>query len=256
MELAVSTLFCLNKSFNDALNTVLELGTKCIEVVDVGPHTLSEQRIKSLQEFKASYDFRYSVHAPYTDVNLSAYDDFVRNCILNRLEKSIKWTADLGGEIFVFHPGNSTVLERVSQGKAWKINLDSVRRLLRFSENHSVKALIENVPEPFPYVMKSVADFERFFDEVGMETGMVLDIAHANIRGENSEFIKRFGNRIGHVHVSDNFGESDTHLSIGEGSIDWEAIMKALKISPFDGWVTIESYRGVYDSLRQLRKLI
>jgi sugar phosphate isomerase/epimerase len=255
MELAISTLFCLQDPFEDALPEIIRSGSRCIEIVDVGPHTLTRSRVERLQEMKASYDLRYSVHAPFTDVNLSADDDYVRNAILERLEKSIRWASELG-EVLVFHPGNRTVVERFSSGSAWDINLRSVRRLLRCAEEYGVKALIENVPEPFPYVLKSVEDFCRFFDEINHEVGMVLDIAHANLRGEALEFIGRFGEYIEHVHVSDNNGASDVHLRVGEGSIDWEKTMEALKESPFDGWVTIESYHGVKESLELLRSLL
>ena len=255
MELAVSTLFCLHKPFEEALSDIVRAGSRCIEVVDAGPHTLTRPRVERLQEIKASYDLRYSVHAPFTDVNLSADDSYVRNAILERIETSIGWASELG-EVLVFHPGNSTAVERVSPGSAWDINLKSVRRLLRYAEEWGVKALIENVPEPFPYVMKSVEHFARFFDEIGVEAGMVLDIAHANLRGEALEFIRRFGDRIEHVHVSDNDGESDAHLRVGEGNIDWEKTVRSLRESPFEGWVTIESYNGISESLGLLRPLV
>jgi sugar phosphate isomerase/epimerase len=255
MDLAVSTLFCLHKTFEDALSEIIRAGSRFIEVVDAGPHTLTQPRVERLQEIKASYELRYSVHAPFTDVNLSADDSHVRDAILERLETSIRWASELG-EALVFHPGNSTAVERVSPGSAWDINLQSVRRLLRYAEECGVKALIENVPEPFPYVMKSVEHFARFFEEIGVEAGMVLDVAHANLRSEALEFIRRFGDRIEHVHVSDNDGESDVHLRIGEGNIDWEETVKSLRESPFDGWVTIESYSGISESLGLLRPLV
>ena len=143
MELAVSTLFCLHKPFEDAALDVIRTGSRFIEVVDAGPHTLTRPRVERLQEMKASYDLRYSVHAPFTDVNISADDDCVRDAILERLERSIRWTSELG-EILVFHPGNSTAVERLSPGSAWRINLESVERLLSYAEDYGVKALIEN----------------------------------------------------------------------------------------------------------------
>ncbi len=255
MELAVSTLFCLHKPFEDALSDIIRAGSRFIEVVDAGPHTLTQPRVERLQEIKASYDLRYSVHAPFTDVNLSADDSHVRDAILERLETSIRWASKLG-EVLVFHPGNSTAVERVSPGSAWETNLNSCRRLLRYAEECGVKALIENVPEPFPYVLKSVEHFARFFEEIGVEAWMVLDVAHANLRGEAPEFIRRFGDRIEHVHVSDNDGESDVHLSVGEGTIDWKETVRSLRESPFDGWVTIESYNGISESLGLLRPLV
>jgi sugar phosphate isomerase/epimerase len=255
MELAISTLFCLNKEFDEAPSEITDIGSRCIEIVDAGPHTLSKARVKKLLEFKDSYDIKYSVHAPFTDVNISADDHFIRKSILKRLKRSIVWASRLG-EILVFHPGNSTAVKRFSTKSAWNINLESVRSLFRFAEDLGVRAMIENVPEPFSYVMKSVDDFSRFYNEIGMKIEMVIDVAHANLRGEAIEFIKTFSNRIGHVHVSDNRGKSDIHLRLGEGSIDWRHVIESLKKIRYDGWVTIESYEGIIESLNFLRSII
>jgi len=256
MDIAVSTLFSLPTPFDDAIRLIPTLDSKRIEVVDAGPHALSRGRVEALIELKESYGLDYSVHASYTDVNLSADEPPVREAILRRLEESISWTAELGGEVTVFHPGNSTALEWTYPGTAWKLNLESARRLVRHAEECGVRAMIENVPEPFPYVMKSVEHFDRFFEEVGMEVEMVLDVAHAHLRGEALEFIRRHGDRIGHVHVSDNQGENDDHLKIGSGTIDWGEVMGTLRESHFDGWVTIESYDGIEESMELLSRLV
>jgi sugar phosphate isomerase/epimerase len=180
----------------------------------------------------------------------------VREAILRRIEASIGYASDLGAETFVFHPGNTTALEwALPKETSWRINLESVRRLVGYAETLGVKAMIENVPEPFPFMMKSVEDFERFYDDVGIETLMVLDVAHAHIRDEELEFIERFGDRIDHVHVSDNQGDRDTHLRIGEGSVSWGRVMEALGDSPFDGWVTIESHEGIAECVELLEGL-
>jgi len=246
MEIAVSTLFCLHKPLEETMSLIPGIPSKFIELVDAGRHALSPSRVEALLELKEAHGLEYSVHAPYTDVNIASDDPSVREAILKRLEASIKYASDLGSETLVFHPGNSTALEwSLPQETAWRINLESVRRLVEYAEDLGVRAMIENVPEPFPFVMKSLEDFSRFYDEIGLEASMVLDVAHAHIRGEELEFIKRFGDRIGHIHVSDNMGDSDTHLRIGGGSVEWGKVMNALRESPFDGWVTIESHGDI-----------
>ncbi|MFB0543962.1 MAG: sugar phosphate isomerase/epimerase family protein, partial [Candidatus Bathyarchaeia archaeon] len=119
-----------------------------------------------------------------------------------------------------------------------------------------VEAAIENVPEPFSFLLKSVEDFERFYSELGGELGMVLDVAHANIRGETEKFLERLGKRIVHVHVSDNRGDEDTHFQVGLGTVRWAETVEGLKKIGFGGGVIIESYSGIKESLRLLEKLI
>jgi sugar phosphate isomerase/epimerase len=256
MDIAVSTLFSLHKPLEEAMALVLEAPTKFVELMDTGLHALSPSRVEALLDIKENHNVEYALHAPYTDVNIAADDTHVREAILGRLETSIGYASDLGAETFVFHPGNTTALEwALPEGTFWRINLDSVRSLVEYAEALGVKAMIENVPEPFPFLMKSVEDFERFYDEVGVETFMVLDVAHAHIGDEEMEFIERFGDRIGHVHVSDNRGDRDTHLQIGEGSVSWGKVMEALNDSYFDGWVTIESHDGIAECIELLESL-
>jgi sugar phosphate isomerase/epimerase len=256
MEVAVSTLYCLHKPLEETISLIPEIPSKFIELMDAGRHALSPSRVEDLLDIKETHDLEYSVHAPYTDVNIAAEDPHLLEAILKRLEASIRYASDLGSETLVFHPGNTTALEwSLPPETAWRINLESTRRLIEYAADRGVRAMIENVPEPFPFVMKSVEDFDRFYEEIGLEAFMVLDIAHAHIRGEELEFIRRFGDRIGHVHVSDNHGDRDTHLPIGEGSVSWEEIMEALRESPFDGWITIESQGDIPECVRILEDL-
>ncbi|UCD45885.1 MAG: sugar phosphate isomerase/epimerase [Candidatus Bathyarchaeota archaeon] len=256
MDIATSTLFCLHKPLEHALLDIVDSDTSLIELVDAGQHTLTEERIERLMELKEEHFLSYSIHAPYTDVNLAADDPSIRSVILERITASIRWASMLEARVLVFHPGNSTAIERYTPGLAWRINLESVDHILSCADRYGVKAMIENVPEPFPYVMKSVDDFERFYDETERDAEMVLDVAHANIRGETLSFIGRFSDAIGHVHVSDNNGDSDVHLQLGKGSIDWAETISALKGVGYDGWITVESYEGIGESIQLLNDLI
>jgi len=256
IELAASTLFCLDKPLNEVLANLLEIGTKCIELTDDGLHALTRRHVDMLLELKESYSLRYSLHAPFADVNIAALDSSLREAILRRLERSIQWASDLEVEALVFHPGASSALEHFSPCTAWRVNLESVRRLFLYAQEKGVRAMIENVPEPFPFQLKSVDDFEHFYGEVGIEIEMVFDVAHAHLRGEIKAFMRCLGEKIRHIHVSDNNGGSDEHLPLGEGSIDWVETMAAVKAMNLDGWVVVESFKGVEDSLRLLRNLL
>lgn len=256
IELAASTLFCLHKPLEDALSDIAQAGTRLIELTDDGPHALTEARVDTLLELKEALGLRYSLHAPFADVNIAAPDAHLREAILRRLEASIRWASDLEAEALIFHPGALTALELFYPGEAWRLNMESVRRLVRFARERGVSAMVENVPEPVPFLMRSVKDFERFYDEAGIEVEMALDIAHAHLRGEIKEFLGRLGGRIGHIHVSDNHGGGDEHLRLGAGSIDWEGAISAVEASPFKGWVVVESFEGVDESIRLLRRLL
>lgn len=80
------------------------------------------------------------------------------------------------------------------------------------------------------------------------ESGMLLDIGHANIfinkpeAGGISlkEYIEQLPFRIHEVHISDNFGKLDEHLPPGKGSADYRALRSALKKRGENPVITLE----------------
>jgi sugar phosphate isomerase/epimerase len=61
----------------------------------------------------------------------------------------------------------------------------------------------------------------------GLEMGMCLDIGHANTMGQIPELMK-MAPRFVNMHVHDNMGETDQHLPLGNGNIDF-AVLRNLK---------------------------
>jgi sugar phosphate isomerase/epimerase len=256
MELAASTLHLLERPLDQVFPEILRLSTRNIEIADSGHHALNPKLVERLQELRASYSLNFSIHAPYADTNLSADDDLIREWILKRIRSSIRFASELDARCVVVHPGWTTATDRFMKGRAWELNMRSIHWLLRYAEEYGVSLQIENVPEPTPYILVSVDDFDLFYGEMELNIGMVLDVAHANLRDEVYEFMARHKDKIRHIHVSDNDGTVDQHLPIGDGRIDWGRVVKAAKSMGFSGWIVVESYCKVEESLDRLRPLI
>jgi sugar phosphate isomerase/epimerase len=117
-----------------------------------------------------------------------------------------------------------------------------------------VNVAIENMMPPF--VLKSVDDFKRFYAEIGIDFGFALDTGHANLSGEVEGFLKTFPSKLVHVHAHDNLGETDQHLGIGYGNIDWESIGKLFRKTGFNGIVIVESVEHIEESIEKLKHLL
>ena len=256
MELAASTLHLLDRPLEQVFPDLLRLSTRNIEIADSGHHALNPKLVERLQELRASYSLNFSIHAPYADTNLSADDDLIREWILKRIRASIRFASELDARCVVVHPGWTTATNMFMKGRAWELNIRSLHWLLRYAEEYGVSLQIENVPEPTPYLLISVSDFDLFYEEMELKMDMVLDVAHANLQDEVYEFMDRYGGRIKHMHVSDNHGAMDQHLPVGDGSIDWGRVVRATKGIGFSGWLVVESYSDVERSLSHLRALI
>jgi sugar phosphate isomerase/epimerase len=103
---------------------------------------------------------------------------------------------------------------------------------------------------------------ERLLDAVGgrEEFGFLLDASHLHWHGVDPvEFIRRFGERIYHVHIQDVAVRLDGRSSLlgsylpqedprrgwasrspGRGGIDWESVIRALNEVGYDGALAVE----------------
>lgn len=79
-------------------------------------------------------------------------------------------------------------------------------------------------------------------DELEGLPHLVLDTSHAAVaRHDLVEVRRRFGQRLRHIHLSDNAGKGwDSHLPPGEGVLDLQGFLDDLAGSSYDGAVSLE----------------
>ncbi|MGZ8570639.1 MAG: sugar phosphate isomerase/epimerase family protein [Actinomycetota bacterium] len=79
-------------------------------------------------------------------------------------------------------------------------------------------------------------------DELEGLPHLVLDTSHAAVaKHDPIEVRRRFGDRLRHVHLSDNAGKGwDSHLPPGQGILPLDAFMDDLVASGYEGAVTLE----------------
>jgi len=255
IDTGLSMLFCLREPFPSLLRHLREVDVRRVELLDEGLHALSSRRVGALKRVAQSRGLELMLHAPFADINIASPNQSLRRVMLRRLEKSILYARRLDCRLWVFHPGLKTGVSFFYPGLDWRLNLGSIRTLLEVARRHGVEIAIENVPEPYPYLMKSVGDFSRFYDELGEDIGFVLDIGHANLNHQIKDFITQLSNKTVHMHASDNDGTHDSHLGIGHGTVDWENLAKLIKKMRYSGVIMLESVEHVKEGLQTLRKL-
>jgi sugar phosphate isomerase/epimerase len=137
-------LFCLNEPFTALMKRLGKVEVEHVEIVDEGIHALNDRRVSLLKKAIKARDLSLTVHAPFADINIASTSPFIRRAIIKRLEKSIVLSAQLNPKYWVFHPGIQSAVGDEYPGLDWKINLDSVRRLLKVAGQHGLKISIEN----------------------------------------------------------------------------------------------------------------
>ena len=169
-------------------------------------------------------------------------------------KRALDCFADAGVELVNVHPDQKIPLH--SMVNVRKMNADAIRDLEGDAAGRGIRLMVENLDRLFA----GPEDLQPIFEAVP-DAGFHLDIGHANLNlglGEANRtagLLKAFGDRLAHVHISDNRGgAADLHLPLGAGSIDWKAHARLLKEHGWDGTVTLEVFSRDREYLRASRR--
>ncbi len=143
----------------------------------------------------------------------------------------------------------TTMTEAINFGQVYRIHIPEGFRWPEFWEryvatikqaNQIAKANhLELLIEPRVGEVTSNTDaLLRLMDAVGDENlGVIFDTAHLHAQKELLPLsVEKLGKRIRYIHVADNDSRTNNHLVPGEGNIDWEEVLLALKRQGFDGF--------------------
>ena len=256
LRIGLSMLYMLSEPFGKMVRELDKAQTQYIEVVDEGYHTLNKKRVAILNEAAKTHGLKFSVHAPFADINPAAPSKPMLNASMKRLKQSLQHACDLDAYLWVFHPGSKSGISSFYPEQDWKQNAASIAELHATAKNLGLNIAMENLPEKYNFLMKKPEDFQRFYKETGLEDiGIVLDTGHANLEAQIQPFLQQLPKKIVHVHISDNHGETDEHLGLGYGKINWHEFAKALKATGFSGTILAESVFNVEETLQKLRQL-
>jgi sugar phosphate isomerase/epimerase len=182
-------------------------------------------------------------HLP-TFVYTADLTESIRKASLDETLRSLEVAAELEAVLAVLHPSRIHPLGARMMELSLRFAAESLGAVTRRAETLGLRLCLENM---FP---KFLAFFEpgHFDDTLARHPamGLTLDIAHAHIGNPDGTralaFIRRFGDRIGHVHASDNRFTRDDHLPLGGGAIDFAKVIACLKQAGYDGTVTLEIF--------------
>ena len=178
-------------------------------------------------EIKGSYKMSYSVHAPICDINIAAINEKIRESSLEETLKTMDHANRMGVKMVTVHPGvYSTSLDNV-RDLSIKYAKISLKKVEKYSLEYGVTAAIENMPSFRIMMGQTPQELLELIE--GTDLKICFDIGHANTIGKIDDFIDAFGVRIANIHIHDNMGKNDDHMTIGDGIIDFVSVLKKLK---------------------------
>jgi sugar phosphate isomerase/epimerase len=240
------------------LNDFSRLGFDYLELTMDPPqahHTTILQNKKELLTDLDRYNMGVVCHLP-TFVSTADLTDNIRATSLKEILDSLEVAAQINTLKVVLHPSFIGGMGVFVRDQARQYALDSLETIVDRADRLSLVLCLENM---FPRTNSLVnpEDFVDIFNRFP-SLKMTLDTGHAHIEGRRGkkvlDFIDQFGDRIFHIHVSDNLGKEDSHLPIGVGTVDFPEIVRAIKKIGYNETVTFEVFSPDRDYLRISRE--
>ena len=233
----VSTL-CLHKEpLTTALEKISSLSDH-IEVLDEGLHYLASA------EPLLSYTSIYSLHAPSRGTNIASQLEPIRRASVEVMGQCMSVAAEVNAGI-VIHPGYfAWEPERDTAVRQLGVSLGELSHL---SEEYSVPFYVENMGNWDYFLLKTPAELPL----IGT-TPFALDVGHAN---QNHCLVDFLSHPAAHYHLHDNNGREDSHFAVGEGTIDFAPVMKAVQKNNIIPIIEVATLEGVQKSIRALRMI-
>lgn len=236
--------------------TLLAQGRVGLEVLDFANPTLLtadwEQRLAELLPLCQQWAGPITMHGPFLDLSPASPDPGLRELTLHRYRQALHIAGQLKASYLVFHTQYNPNIREPAYLSNWvTANARFWTDLLPEIEASNTIVVLENVWDPRPdHIVSLLASVNS------PRLRSCLDVAHAHLFSEIPlvDWVDRLGDELAYVHLSDNRGEWDEHLPLGEGRIDFAPLLAAIKSRALTPWFVLEIPR-FQDAMRSLNFL-
>ena len=164
-----------------------------------------------------------SVHGPFLDLNPASYDSCIQAVTKKRFEQAYDAARALNATRIIYH---SCFVPQINYYEGWVEQAVPFWKSFLDNKSTNITICMENVFDGSPDYIREVI---RQVDHPSF--GICLDVGHAHAFSSIpiTQWIDEIGPYIRHIHIHDNDGTRDSHLSIGAGTIPWTAVTANLQ---------------------------
>jgi sugar phosphate isomerase/epimerase len=230
----ISTCCLMTEPLTAALDRLAPL-TDLIEVMDEGPHLITDTGLFE------SYTLTFTIHAPFHGMNIASVFEPIRQASVRVLTDCFTVAAAIDAPV-IMHPGYfAWEQERPLADRQFRKSLQDLKAA---AAEHSVIFWFENMGGMNYFNLRTP-------DDLGLidGTGLALDTGHAHLNGCLEEFLET---PFCHMHIHDNKGKVDTHSAVGEGTIDFKPVCRALERTGATAVLEMKDFLSVEKSLKVL----
>ncbi len=237
-----------------------EYGEKCIDkLVQIGYDALDfsmytdghvrlkifDESAKNVEKYfssikKRADDKGVSIVQAHSSFPIDFDTDEQYKAVIDKLLPELDACLILGAPYVVIHPSRQlNGLGNFSEG------LENYGKIITAVNEHingaNLQVCVENIPiyNKYKYcrvqgACTRVNDLKIYAEKFGV--GVCLDTGHSHLVGENPAYVvRKLGQNLKIMHINDNGGIDDDHLSPYAGQINWSQLAVALKEIGYQG---------------------
>ncbi len=243
--IGLSTGCFYQQSILDCLPTIRESGFSMIEVCSSPAHLDYHNRVaveKAAAQIHELGMEAYSFHAPFADhIDIASSDEAQRASSISEILKAAGAAALLKVHYFVIHPGpeHTNQIDSAERYARMENVVASLNIVATRCRELGIMCVLEN---KLPHLLfGNTSDILWILDAIcTSEVGACLDTGHAAIAGDISTLVHKLAAHLKLIHAHDNNGDRDAHRTPGEGTIDWERLLRDLVQTRFHGALILE----------------
>ncbi len=177
---------------------------------------------------------RIGIHAPFIGMSISPMDPKIKAVIHERLMQALDFAAEINGTHMVVHSpffffGDAYLPHSTDLNLFIDLAHEFLGPILEQAAKIKCTVVVENIFDKNSGPLKTlISSFDHPFLKHSIDTGHA-HISHTYGGPSVDSWLQQVAPQLGHVHLQDNDGISDRHWAPGQGSINWFAVLSALK---------------------------
>lgn len=198
---------------------------------------LGEAQRAELRAAAQAHDMQFSVHAPWTADPWQQGDDAP-------LRESVRFAADIGADPLVLH------MNPDAPARAF---LEALAPTVAQARKLNVRLALENTVRMTPTMVNALFTAAQTEPALRTTLGMCFDLGHANLCPDTRHDYLRYLDQLEahvpiiHVHLHENFGDFDSHLTLftgpaGDNDAGVRGVLERLARRRFIGCLILEQW--------------
>lgn len=183
---------------------------------------------------------------PYSPIYKTLTEPKTADLAVSETKSSIDFAAEVGAPFVTVAVAIHQDITSQMVGECIAVAVDALRRMAEYAKTKSVRLVFEatNHLEMGKFV-NTAANHKRMIELTGCDNiGIQLDWFHANFEELNPyEAVMDAQPLLWHMHFRDS-----NSLTPGYGTVDYKAVLRAIKKTGYDGYCTIESAPMIPDA--------